>query len=57
VKTNIELQVQQTARVDFSLTVGQAAQTVESERFRNSLNTENATVGTLIEEKRISELR
>src|SRR3954451_5043086 len=29
VKTNILLQVQQTARVDFSLAVGQATQTVE----------------------------
>src|ERR1035437_5534091 len=29
VKTNIELQVQQTARVDFTLAVGQATQTVE----------------------------
>ena len=56
VKTNIELQVQQTARVDFSLSVGQATQTVEVSASANSLNTENATVGTLIEEKRISEL-
>src|SRR5260370_604279 len=56
VKTNIELQVQQTARVDFSLSVGQAVQTVEVSASANSLNTENATVGTLIEEKRISEL-
>src|SRR6266404_300089 len=56
VKTNIELQVQQTARVDFSLSVGQAAQTVEVSASANSLNTENATVGTLIEERRISEL-
>src|SRR4051812_44464608 len=29
VKTNIELQVQQTARVDFSLSVGQSMQTIE----------------------------
>src|SRR3984893_4622132 len=56
VKTNIELQVQQTARVDFSLTVGQAAQSIEVSASANFLNTENATVGTLIEEKRISEL-
>src|SRR5260221_921397 len=56
VKTNIQLQVQQTARVDFSLSVGQASQTVEVSASTNSLNTENATVGTLSEEKRISEL-
>src|SRR5258706_5296677 len=56
VKTNIELQVQQTARVDFALAVGQAAQTVEVSASATSLDTESATVGTLIEEKRISEL-
>jgi len=56
VKTNIELQVQQTARVDFMLSLGQSVQTVEVSASANSLNTENATVGTLIEEKRISEL-
>jgi hypothetical protein len=56
VKTNIELQVQETARVDFTLSVGQAAQTIEVSASTNSLNTENATVGTVIEEKRISEL-
>ena len=55
-KTNIELQVQQTARVDFSLSVGQSAQTVEVSASATSLDTETATVGTLIEEKRISEL-
>src|SRR5258706_632780 len=56
VKTNIELQVQQTARVDFALAVGQAAQTVEVSASATSLDTESATVGTLIEEKRIIEL-
>src|ERR1700716_2584070 len=29
VKTNIELQVQQTARVDFNLSLGQASQTID----------------------------
>src|SRR6266851_2054621 len=56
VKTNIELQVQQTARVDFSLSVGQTTNTVEVSASGALLSTENATVGTLIEEKRISEL-
>src|SRR5713226_4519365 len=36
-KTNIELQVQQTARVDFILSVGQAVQTVEVTASANSL--------------------
>src|SRR6202049_1669580 len=56
VKTSIELQVQQTARVDFSLSLGQATQTIEVSASGELLSTENATVGTVIEERRISEL-
>ncbi|MGI8989483.1 MAG: TonB-dependent receptor domain-containing protein [Bryobacteraceae bacterium] len=56
VKTNIEIQVQQTARVDFRLTLGQAVQTVEVAANAAQLNTENATVGTVIEQARIAEL-
>jgi hypothetical protein len=56
IKTNILLQVQQTARVDFTLKVGQATQTVEVVASSELLNTENVTIGTVIEEKRISEL-
>jgi hypothetical protein len=53
---NLELQVQQTARIDFHLKVGDAAQTVEVNAGVELLSTENATVGTVIEERRISEL-
>ncbi len=56
VKTNIVIQVQQTARVDFQLNLGQATQTVEVAANAAQLNTENATVGTVIEQARISEL-
>jgi len=56
VTNNIELQVQQTARVDFSLSVGQGSQTVEVAANAALLATENATVGTVIEEKSIMEL-
>src|SRR5882724_10346731 len=56
VKTNIVLQVQQTARVDFTLAVGQATQTIEVSASGALLSTEDATVGTVIERKRISEL-
>src|SRR6266849_1770303 len=41
VKTNIELQVQQTARVDFMLSVGAAALKEKVSASANSLNTEN----------------
>ena len=53
---NLELQVQQTARVDFTLTVGSSTQTVEVSAGAEMLSTENATVGTVIEERRISDL-
>ena len=56
VKTNIELQVQQTARIDFTLAVGQGTQTVEVRANGQLLSTEDATVGTVIEQQRISEL-
>src|SRR5664279_1176972 len=56
VKTGVELQVQQTARVDFDLKVGQAVQTVEVSGMAAMLTTESATVGTVIEEKRITDL-
>jgi hypothetical protein len=56
VRSNIELQVQQTARIDFTLTVGQTTQTIEVSAVALTLTTESATVGTVIEEKRITEL-
>src|ERR1700684_2320803 len=43
VKSNIVLQVQQTARVDFAVTVGQANQTIEVSANAALLTTENAT--------------
>src|SRR6266568_2956225 len=52
VKTNILLQVQQTAHVDFTLAVGQAIQTIEVSPSGALLSTEDATVGTVIERKR-----
>jgi hypothetical protein len=56
VKTNNPLQVQQTARVDFTLNVGQSTQTVEVAANAAMLTTENATVGTVIEQQRIVDL-
>src|SRR5712691_5924087 len=56
VRSNIELQVQQTARVDFTLTVGQATQTIEVSGSAQLLTTESATVGTVIEQQSIVDL-
>ena len=52
----IELQVQQQARVDFTLDVGQVTESVEVSAQSTALNTEDATVGTVIEQRRILEL-
>src|SRR5579885_3631261 len=55
-QSNIELQVQQTARLDFALEVGQVNETVEVSASAALLTTENATVGTVIENRRIVDL-
>jgi hypothetical protein len=56
VQTNIQLQVQQTARVDFTLAVGQASQSIEVAASATLLSTDDATVGTVIEQRRITDL-
>jgi hypothetical protein len=56
IKTNIELQVQHVAKVDFSLVLGQSTQTIEVTSAGALLATEGATVGTVIEEQRIEDL-
>src|SRR5215469_16941817 len=56
VRTGIELEVQQTARVDFTLTVGQATQSIEVAGAGVILATENATVGTVIGQRSIEDL-
>jgi hypothetical protein len=55
-KTNVELQVQQTARLDFDLAVGQATQTIEVGANAAQIATDNATIGTVIEQRSIVEL-
>src|SRR5690242_15437802 len=52
----VELQVQQTARVDFTLQVGQLTESVEVMAAAVQLNTDDATVGTVIENRRIVDL-
>jgi len=54
--TDVKLQVQQVARHDITMQVGEVTQTVEVSGAGVSLSTEDATVGTVIENKRIVEL-
>jgi hypothetical protein len=56
IRSEIELQVQLAARVDFELQIGQVSESVEVRADAALLVTDNATVGTVIENKRIVEL-
>lgn len=56
IRNSVELQVQQIARIDFQLKPGAVSETVEVVAGAPLLNTENATVGTVIEQKRIEDL-
>src|SRR6058998_320369 len=55
-QNDVELQVQFAARIDFTLQVGDVSQTVEVEGAAALIATENATVGTVIENKSIVEM-
>ena len=54
--TNVELQVQQTVRLDFTLQLGQVSETIEVSASAAMLQAENATVGMVIDNKVIVEL-
>src|SRR5437667_9397187 len=56
VRNQIELQVQLAARVDFELQIGQVSESIEVRADATLMVTDNATVGTVIENKRITEL-
>src|SRR6266404_6110962 len=56
VRNQIELQVQQAARIDIELQVGQVNESIEVKADAAALVTDNATVGTVIENRRIVEL-
>ncbi len=56
IRTNLELQVQASVRVDVDMQVGAVSESVEVSAQSALLQTENATVGTVIENKRIVEL-
>jgi hypothetical protein len=53
---NVEVQVQQTVRLDLTLQVGDVSQSVEVSATAALLQSENATVGTVVETKSITEL-
>lgn len=54
--SKVEVAVQQTVRLDFNLQVGQVSESIEVSALAVQLQSENATVGTVIENKRIVEL-
>jgi hypothetical protein len=56
VRNGIQLQVQQSARIDIGMELGQVTESVDVSAEAALLSTENATVGTVIENKRIVEL-
>jgi len=56
VRAGIELQVQQVARVDFRMQVGQTNEVINVSGEAGLLATESATTGTVIENRRIIEL-
>jgi len=55
-RNDVEVQVQQTVRIDFTLQVGQITEVIEVAGGAPLLTTESATVGTVIENRRIVEL-
>src|SRR2546425_6140090 len=56
IRNGVELQVQQVARLDFQLRVGSLSEAVEVTGGAPLLTTENATMGTVIDNQRIVDL-
>lgn len=54
--SNVQVQVQQTVRLDFTLEVGQVSESVEVSASAQMLQTENLSLGTVIENKGVTEL-
>ena len=55
-QANLVLQVTQTLRADFTLQPGQLSEQIEVSASAEQLNTDNATVGTTIEQQRIVDM-
>jgi hypothetical protein len=56
VRNSVELQTQQTVRLDFSLAIGAIAETVEIVGSSPMINTEDTAIGTVIDNRRIVDL-
>ena len=55
-RSDVQVQVQQTVRLDFTLELGQVSDTIEVLASAQMLQSENGTLGTVIENKGITEL-
>ena len=53
---NVQVQVQQTVRLDFTLEVGQVSESIEVSASGQMLQAENVSLGTVIENKGVTEL-
>jgi hypothetical protein len=53
---NVEVQVQQSVRLDFSLQVGEVTQSIEVQASSALLQADNGTLGTVIDNKAVTEL-
>ena len=54
--TNVQVQIQQSVRLDFTLQVGAVTDSIEVEASGTLLQAENATLGTVVENKAVNEL-
>lgn len=54
--SNVQVQVQQTLRLDFTLEVGQVSESIEVSASAQMLQAENVSLGTVIENKGVTEL-
>ncbi|HSU30180.1 MAG TPA: TonB-dependent receptor [Bryobacteraceae bacterium] len=53
---DVEVQIQQTVRLDFTLQVGQVSESIEVSASAQMLQAENVSLGTVIENKGVTEL-
>jgi hypothetical protein len=56
ISSDIEVQVQQTVRLDITLQVGQVSESIEVSATADLLQAENSTLGTVVENKAVTEL-